>query len=424
MSCLAGLFAAKYGKPKLVVVTDGNKASVDNVQATLKCNEFETTVICKVLKWNICSVTEKFDVILCADCLFFDEARADLIECLWAYLKDDGIAYVMAPQRGDTLDSFLLQSNGKGFICKKITNYSNVVWEKRADYWKSQERKYCDFCKCWIADNKPSVEFHEKGRRHQENVKRRIKTISKNSAKAQRDSDRTDATLKQMEIAALTAYRRDVESNANADLTSIAINKKLKEENLSISGENKKIWHEAQSKEGQIYYWNVLTNETSWEPPKEGFLSLKDQRDEKDKQTAKELKDVDKARRIEGIQRMQVVKQEEEEERARLARDQLKQYRVQEDIPEPVYGPIIDPGKNDPYGKWQTVKQSENIDLQLPVQQEYIECPVVVEPEPFVKEFKEKTVDSLASMGECSSFKKRKISSLAKKNTRQRLDDD
>lgn len=25
----------------------------------------------------------------------------------------------------------------------------------RADYWKSQDRKYCDFCKCWIADNKP-----------------------------------------------------------------------------------------------------------------------------------------------------------------------------------------------------------------------------------------------------------------------------
>lgn len=25
----------------------------------------------------------------------------------------------------------------------------------RADYWVSQARKYCEFCKCWIADNKP-----------------------------------------------------------------------------------------------------------------------------------------------------------------------------------------------------------------------------------------------------------------------------
>lgn len=62
--------------------------------------------------------------------------------------------------------------------------------------------------------------------------------------------------------------------------------------------------------------------------------------------------------------------------------------------------------------------------MQLPVQHEYFECPVVVEPEPVIKEFKEKTVESLSSEGESSTFKKRKISSWAKKNTRQRLNDD
>jgi len=25
----------------------------------------------------------------------------------------------------------------------------------RSEYWKSQPRKYCEFCKCWITDNKP-----------------------------------------------------------------------------------------------------------------------------------------------------------------------------------------------------------------------------------------------------------------------------
>lgn len=140
---------------------------------------------------------------------------------------------------------------------------------------------------------------------------------------------------------------------------------------------------------------------------------------------------------------MQIQKQEEEEERARLTREKMKERRVA-DSPEPVYGPIIDPGKNDPYGKWETVKQrykfqlryvitsffisltffSEFVDLQLPVQQEYVDCPVVAEPEPAVKEFKEKTVDNLSSEGECSTFKKRKIGSWAKRNTRQRLNDD
>lgn len=67
---------------------------------------------------------------------------------------------------------------------------------------------------------------------------------------------------------------------------------------------------------------------------------------------------------------------------------------------------------------------SEALDLQLPLQQEYVECPVVAEPEPIVKEFKERTVESLLNEGECSGFKKRKIGSWAKRNTRQRLNDD
>ncbi|KAG5887495.1 hypothetical protein JTB14_023681 [Gonioctena quinquepunctata] len=102
----------------------------------------------------------------------------------------------------------------------------------------------------------------------------------------------------------------------------------------------------------------------------------------------------------------------------------MKERRVVDDISEPVYGPIIDPGKNDPYGKWQTVREEKNVDLQLPVQQDYFECPVAYEAEPVEKEFKEKTVENLETVEQCSSFKKRKIISGAKRNTRQRLGDD
>nr|XP_023025563.1 calmodulin-lysine N-methyltransferase [Leptinotarsa decemlineata] len=131
MSCLAGLFVAKYGNATSVTVTDGNKLSVDNVQTTIKCNEFDIEVKCHVFKWSSFEPSYQYDVILCADCLFFDDARADLIECLWNCLANDGIAYIMAPERGDTLDKFILQSESRGFSCKKIVNYSTVVWEKR-----------------------------------------------------------------------------------------------------------------------------------------------------------------------------------------------------------------------------------------------------------------------------------------------------
>lgn len=55
---------------------------------------------------------------------------------------------------------------------------------------------------------------------------------------------------------------------------------------------------------------------------------------------------------------MHIRKAEEEEERARLVREKMKERRVKEDSPEPVYGPLLDPGRNDPYGKWESVKQS------------------------------------------------------------------
>lgn len=64
------------------------------------------------------------------------------------------------------------------------------------------------------------------------------------------------------------------------------------------------------------------------------------------------------------------------------------------------------------------------MDLQLPKQQ-YFEVPVVVSapaPEPVVKEFKEKVIEGIG--GTDTGFKKRKIGAGAKRNTRQRLDDD
>ncbi|KAG2456295.1 WBP4 protein, partial [Polypterus senegalus] len=47
-----------------------------------------------------------------------------------------------------------------------------------ADYWKSQPKKFCQYCKCWIADNKPSIEFHERGKNHKENVSAKIAEAS------------------------------------------------------------------------------------------------------------------------------------------------------------------------------------------------------------------------------------------------------
>lgn len=290
-----------------------------------------------------------------------------------------------------------------------------------ADYWKSQDRKYCDFCKCWIADNKPSIEFHEKGRRHKENVSKRLKAIQKKSRRDEKETVRIDAALQHMEAAALEAYRKDVESNA--DLTSIAINKKVQEDNLEISS-GKKIWHEAKSDSGQTYYWNILTNESIWEPPSEGYLSIVEQKEAANELTKKQMKNVQKHQQMQGRLRLEEEKKHEEEERARAAREKLKERRV-EDLPPVIPVPIILSGKSTPYGRWQTVKTDiPVVDLQLPQQALEFEVPVIPEPEPepAPREFKEKVVESLGSGN--TEFKKRKIGAVARRNTRQRLDDE
>lgn len=202
-----------------------------------------------------------------------------------------------------------------------------------ADYWKSNDRKYCDFCKCWIADNKSSIQFHENGKRHQQNVQKRITEISRNSYKAQQEQHKIDADLKKMNDAAMKAYMQDI--SAGADISSRELYEKQKQEaaeeaasqaienagpstsgigpaapskprkkgreadplymagidsdDESEAGKRKaatkkrrieevanagngSMWVEAESDEGYPYFWNVKTGESIWEAPKEGFM--------------------------------------------------------------------------------------------------------------------------------------------------------
>lgn len=79
-----------------------------------------------------------------------------------------------------------------------------------ADYWKSQPRKFCQYCKCWIADNKPSVEFHERGKNHKENVAAKISEIKKKSMDKAKQEERMCKQFAAMEDAAMKAYQEDL----------------------------------------------------------------------------------------------------------------------------------------------------------------------------------------------------------------------
>lgn len=138
MTCLTGLMLSKYSKPFAVHLTDGNDVSVDNVRKTVCLNELSCYTKCSVLKWEdtiarSVNEFEKFDCILSADCLFFDEARSALVDTIWFYLSKDGEALVMAPQRGKTLTLFVEECIRKGFNCDVVHRYNEIIWQRHLE---------------------------------------------------------------------------------------------------------------------------------------------------------------------------------------------------------------------------------------------------------------------------------------------------
>ena len=79
-----------------------------------------------------------------------------------------------------------------------------------ASYWKSQPKKFCEICKCWLGDNKASIEFHERGKSHQEKKKKQFDLIRKNGMQQAKINAKADEYLKKMEIAARKQYMQDL----------------------------------------------------------------------------------------------------------------------------------------------------------------------------------------------------------------------
>uniref|UniRef100_A0A8W8L767 WW domain-binding protein 4 n=4 Tax=Magallana gigas TaxID=29159 RepID=A0A8W8L767_MAGGI len=300
-----------------------------------------------------------------------------------------------------------------------------IFFVSMSEYWKSQPRKFCEYCKCWITDNKPSVDFHEKGKKHQENVKRKIEDVRKKGIKDAKQKEELEDDIQKMEKAALEAFKKDLagdpelaakygvrvrseaekeaEKKQKEKASDIAKQKALEAiEKKRKEGE----WYEAKSAEGYTYYWNTVSHESKWVAPSV-YVSIEEQEAKK--------------------------KSEEEEEQ----KEAEKKARVQEELDaqpdEVAVGPLRwGTTSTSAYGNWKTVKEPPNLDLpEEPSEPLPIEDIPLPGPPKEKKEkqeggrFKEKRVQSLASGNDNTkvTFKKRKLGSGAR-NTRQREDDD
>jgi len=56
-----------------------------------------------------------------------------------------------------------------------------------SEYWVSNKKYYCTYCKIYIADDAPSRQQHENGLRHKGNKERFVRGLYKTSEKRRHD---------------------------------------------------------------------------------------------------------------------------------------------------------------------------------------------------------------------------------------------
>jgi len=82
----------------------------------------------------------------------------------------------------------------------------------------SQGNKWCDFCKIFIANNPFSIRTHELGKRHKDNVTKRLSTMQKESEAKDKEQQQAARALQQIEAKAKKSYQKDLEnSQRNVD---------------------------------------------------------------------------------------------------------------------------------------------------------------------------------------------------------------
>lgn len=131
MCGIAGLLCANENI-KSIKITDGNIKSVNSLKLVSDMNkEIKDKISIEVLQWSFdISDNIKYDVIIGADILFFEDYHKELIHTLYSLITKDGIIILLNPSRNNSSTRFIELSK-EYFDIETKFDYNNEITQWR-----------------------------------------------------------------------------------------------------------------------------------------------------------------------------------------------------------------------------------------------------------------------------------------------------
>ncbi|TPX72754.1 hypothetical protein SpCBS45565_g00344 [Spizellomyces sp. 'palustris'] len=81
-----------------------------------------------------------------------------------------------------------------------------------SEYWVSNKKYFCKYCRIYIQDNKISRQTHENGRKHKDNINAYLQDVHKRQEEQSQEDEKTRAMIARIEQAASKQYAQDTRS--------------------------------------------------------------------------------------------------------------------------------------------------------------------------------------------------------------------
>ena len=157
------------------------------------------------------------------------------------------------------------------------------------EFWKSGARHWCTYCKIFINGTKPSIAYHENGKKHKEIVEMSLKAMRERARERGKEKKELEGELAKIENAAMKHYQRhDAPGSSSSDAGRppidgdrasrlAALEQQIEASKLLRSsvgpGGLPLGWRMQTNPDGAVYYEHVATGTMQWEPP-QGTVSV------------------------------------------------------------------------------------------------------------------------------------------------------